>query len=99
MPRQMTTHRISHGYDGTLVCYMRDEQGPVDLSSASLTLSLRAYGQTPVLATVDASQESVGKVVGTIPAVVTLCQLPGTLYRFDIEADGMTVYQALLEVM
>lgn len=96
--RQQTTHRISRGYDSELLCYVRDEDGPVDLTARALTASVRAYGRNGVLTSMIATQASAGKVTFTVPADVIEKQLCGSLYRFDVEADGQPAYQALIEI-
>lgn len=97
--RQQTTHRIPRGYDGTVDCYVRDEAGKKDLAASTLAVTLRSYQRNCTVASVDASQSEAGMVTFTVPDSLVSAKLPKTLYRFDVAADGVPVYEAMLEIV
>lgn len=110
--RQQTTHSATRGYDSRIVCYVRDESGPLDLAGKTLTASVRSYGSDggwcdgyggsdaqKLLASVPATQDAAGEVSFVLTADLMAHQMCGSnLYRFAIDADGELVYPALLEV-
>jgi|ERR1700761_237468 len=64
--RQQRTHRLQRYYNANVTCFVRDAEGPMDVSSATaLTATVRPY-QTPrwkPLATSTAVQIAPGEVV------------------------------------
>jgi hypothetical protein len=100
LERRFATHRASRGYDCTIVCLVRDENGPVDLTGKELEVNVRAYGRnyTHRFLTIPGTQVDPGKVTFTVPATTMYSSLNETLYRIDLTADGVLVYEALLEI-
>ena len=97
--RQQTTHRITRGYDGSVECYVRDDAGKKDLSASTLAVTLRSYQRNCTVASADASQSATGLVTFTVTDALMDSKLPETLYRFDVAADGVPVYEAKLEIV
>lgn len=96
--RRFATHRASRGYDATLVCLVREDEGPIDLAGKELEVNLLGYGRTQRPLTIAATQVEPGKVAFTVPATSMYNRLTDTLYRVDLTADGELVYEALLEI-
>lgn len=97
--RAQTTHRIPRGYDGTVDCYVRDDAGKQDLAGQTLAVTLRSYQRNCTVANLGASQSEPGLVTFTVPDSLVSAKLPETLYRFDVAADGVPVYEAMLEIV
>jgi hypothetical protein len=97
--RAQTTHRIPRGYDGTVVCYVRDDAGKQDLAGQTLAVTLRSYQRNCTVADVDATQDEVGLVTFPVSDSLIDSKLPETLYRFDVAANGVPVYEAILEIV
>lgn len=107
--RQMTTHRINRGIDSPVTCYVRTEAGRMDLSSATLSAAICAYGGQHVLGTLDAIGDAAGKIDFTVPARLFagvglgydygLSFDPRNLVLFDVFANDALVYQALMEIV
>lgn len=100
--RQMTTYRAWAAADNAMRVFVRDENGRHNLSGvASLTVNLYRYGSicSHPLVSVDATLgETVGEVDFTLDAATMNQSLPCGLYRFDVIADSVNIYPALLEV-
>lgn len=97
--RAQTTHRITRGYDGTVSCYVRDDDGKQDLTGQTLAVTLRSYQRNCTVADVDASQSATGLVTFIVSDSLVSAKLPETLYRFDVAANGAPVYEAILEIV
>lgn len=98
MGRNRATHHASRGYDCTIVCVVRNDSGPVDLTGKDLEANLRAYGRNYRFLTIPATQIDPGKVTFDLPATDMYSRLSDVLYRIDLTADGALVYEALLEI-
>ena len=98
MTRQQTTHRATKGYDSPVTCFVRDEAGPLDLTGKALSVNVRHYGHTRTRMTLAATQSEPGEVQFTFPIQDRYFSYD-SLYRFTVTADGLPVYDALLEVI
>lgn len=95
----VNTYRAHYKTDTTLTCWVRDASGKRDLTTATLTVPIYPYGSNHELATATATSTVVGKVSVAIPTSLTTARLNPGLYRFAINANGVTVYDGLLEVV
>lgn len=82
-----------------VTCCVRDESGAQDLAGRTLTATLRKYGTGCVKGAAAATQAGIGTVTFPVTTDQMTHGLCDDLYRFDIDADGVNVYTAILEIV
>ncbi len=96
----MNTHRAYMGADNTIACWVRDEAGRRDLTAATLTVDVFAYGVTVPLDTLEAVQATaVSPVTFEVTEAFSDASLAPGLYRFMVKADDVAVHHGLLEIV
>jgi hypothetical protein len=97
----MSTFRATRGYDSALTLYVRDEDGRLDTSEVeTVEIAISRYGVSgDLLATVEGSIPSLGKITATIPASVSEDDLGPGLFRMDTIADDVVLRTDVLEVV
>lgn len=98
MNRRQALHHVARGYDSTVTCLIRDDTGPVDLAGKVLDVHLRPYASRYRYMALPATSDVLGEAVFTVPASSQTNRLNESLYRIDLTADGVLIYEALLEI-
>lgn len=96
----MNTHRAYMGADNTVACWVRDEDGRRDLTAATLTVDLFAYGVQTEITTLPATQATaVSPVTFEVTDAFSDANLGAGLFRFVVKADDVVAYNGLLELV
>lgn len=92
------SHRAYMGANTDLVAFVRNDDGPADLSGADISARIYA-GQGREVVAIPAQGDSSGRVDFTVDGLTTDQRLQPGSFDLWLEADGRVVYTAILEIV